>query len=143
MRTRKCALKPRNRATSAAGSDRGSASRIKASGNFRSGTLKLTPPSSRTANKVARLVPLIVRFGQVHRESTAAVGTEPAVGNAPVVVNEPAVGNEPAVENELARVGVGCVCNQLFIDPYMWPEGPWQRLAAALADSSLFHVPIT
>ena len=29
-----------------------------------------------------------------------------------------------------------CVCNQLFIDRYMWPEGPWQRLAAALADSS-------
>ena len=28
------------------------------------------------------------------------------------------------------------VCNQLFIDRYMWPEGPWQRLAAALADSS-------
>ena len=29
-----------------------------------------------------------------------------------------------------------CVCNQLFIDRYMWPEGPWQRLTAALADSS-------
>ena len=29
-----------------------------------------------------------------------------------------------------------CVCNQLFIDRYMWPEGPWQRLAAALAGSS-------
>ena len=29
-----------------------------------------------------------------------------------------------------------CVCNQLFINRYMWPEGPWQRLAAALADSS-------
>ena len=28
------------------------------------------------------------------------------------------------------------MCNQLFIDRYMWPEGPWQRLAAALADSS-------
>ena len=29
-----------------------------------------------------------------------------------------------------------CVCNQLFINCYMWPEGPWQRLAAALAGSS-------
>ena len=29
-----------------------------------------------------------------------------------------------------------CVCNQLLINCYMWPEGPWQRLAAALADSS-------
>ena len=28
-----------------------------------------------------------------------------------------------------------CVCNQLFIDRYMWPEGLWQRLAAALADN--------
>ena len=29
-----------------------------------------------------------------------------------------------------------CVCNQVFIHRYMRPEGPWQRLAAALADSS-------
>ena len=28
------------------------------------------------------------------------------------------------------------VCNLLFINRYMRPEGPWQRLAAALADSS-------
>ena len=28
------------------------------------------------------------------------------------------------------------VCNLLFISRYMRPEGPWQRLAAALADSS-------
>ena len=32
------------------------------------------------------------------------------------------------------RGGSG-VCNQLFINRYMWPEGPWQRLAAALAGS--------
>ena len=25
------------------------------------------------------------------------------------------------------------VCSLLFIDRYMWPEGPWQRLAAVLA----------
>ena len=29
-----------------------------------------------------------------------------------------------------------CVCNLLFINRYMRPGGPWQRLAAALADSS-------
>ena len=28
------------------------------------------------------------------------------------------------------------VCNLLFIYRYVWPEGPWQRLAAALAGSS-------
>ena len=28
-----------------------------------------------------------------------------------------------------------CVCSQLFINRYMWPEGLWQRLAAALADN--------
>ena len=33
------------------------------------------------------------------------------------------------------RGGSG-VCNQLFIDRYMWPEGQWQRQAAALAGSS-------
>ena len=27
------------------------------------------------------------------------------------------------------------VCNQLFINRYIWPEGLWQRLAAALADN--------
>ena len=31
---------------------------------------------------------------------------------------------------------VAGVCNQLFIYRYMRPEGPWQRLAAALAESS-------
>ena len=31
---------------------------------------------------------------------------------------------------------VVCVCNLLFINRYMRPEGPWQRLVAALADSS-------
>ena len=30
----------------------------------------------------------------------------------------------------------GGVCNLLFINRYMRPEGPWQRLAAALTDSS-------
>ena len=30
----------------------------------------------------------------------------------------------------------GGVCNQLLINRYMWPEGPWQRQAAALVDSS-------
>ena len=33
-------------------------------------------------------------------------------------------------------LGFGCVCNLLFINRYMRPEGPWQRLAAALAGSS-------
>ena len=28
------------------------------------------------------------------------------------------------------------MCNLLFMNRYMRPEGPWQRLAAALADSS-------
>ena len=30
----------------------------------------------------------------------------------------------------------GVLCNQVFIYRYMRPEGPWERLAAALADSS-------
>ena len=29
-----------------------------------------------------------------------------------------------------------CVCSLLFINRYMRPEGPWQRLAAVLAGSS-------
>ena len=27
-----------------------------------------------------------------------------------------------------------CVCNQLFIDRYMWPEGPWQRSEATVCE---------
>ena len=34
-----------------------------------------------------------------------------------------------------------CVC-LLFISRCMRPEGPWQRLAAALADSSAFYSPL-
>ena len=34
-----------------------------------------------------------------------------------------------------------CVC-LVFLSRYMRLEGPWQRLAAALADSSLFYTPI-
>ena len=29
-----------------------------------------------------------------------------------------------------------CVCYLLFLYRYMWPEGPWQRLAAAFSGSS-------
>ena len=33
-------------------------------------------------------------------------------------------------------MGSVCVCYLLFLYRYMWPEGPWQRLAAALSGSS-------
>ena len=33
-------------------------------------------------------------------------------------------------------INVGGVCNLLFINRYVRPEGPWQRLAAALSGSS-------
>ena len=36
-----------------------------------------------------------------------------------------------------------CVYALYFLSRCMRPEGPWQRLAAALADSGLFYTPIT
>ena len=35
-----------------------------------------------------------------------------------------------------------CVYVFYFLSRCMRPEGPWQRLAAALADSSLFYLPL-
>ena len=35
-----------------------------------------------------------------------------------------------------SATNIGCVSSVILLSRYMRPEGPWQRLAAALADSS-------
>ena len=111
-----------------------------------------------TVSESARLRARCAESGTAHPQSSTQPGSDPAATATPSTAQSGAAladglpGTTDTTPSQVAARGwllqraderegedeLGCVCvrNQLFIDRYMWPEGPWQRLAAALAGSS-------